>query len=99
MDRTIVTYKVKEGRVEENEALVQAVYAGLEANGHAGIHYGTYKKEDGLTFVHIAAFESEEAREVFNANEAFKAFTAEIGERCDIPPKPENVGHFASYNF
>ena len=99
MDRTIVTYKVKEGRVEENEALIAAVYASLDQMANPDIHYGTYKKEDGLTFVHIAAFSSEEAGKVFNDNPAFKAFTAESRDRCEIPPNPEKVSHVGSYNF
>lgn len=41
MIRVKVTYKVKEGRVEENEELVRAVYDELQAIGDPDVHYAT----------------------------------------------------------
>ena len=47
MIEVMVTYKVKADRVEENERLVRAVYEGLADAGAEGVHYATFRKEDG----------------------------------------------------
>ncbi len=52
MINVIVTYTVKPERVAENERLVRAVYDALREIDDPGVHYGTFKKEDGKTFVH-----------------------------------------------
>ena len=54
MERVIVRYKLKPGRVEENERLVKAVYKELAELDPENFGYSTYKLEDGLSFVHIA---------------------------------------------
>ena len=60
MLRVMVTYTVKADRVEENERLVRAVYAGLDDIGDPDIRYATFKLEDGRTFVHVALYSSAE---------------------------------------
>lgn len=94
-----VTYTVKEGRVEENEALVRAVYDKLREMAAPGIMYGTFKKDDGRTFVHLAFFESPEHQQRFGANPAFQEFQREIGDRCEVPPNAEPLDRLDSYGF
>ena len=64
MINVIVTYTVKQDRVAENEKLVRAVYEELHEIGNPDVHYATFKKEDGRTFVHIAFFPDKEAQAV-----------------------------------
>ena len=99
MISVLVTYKVKQDRVAENEDLVRAVYRELDEIGHPGVHYSTFKKEDGQTFVHMAFFPTAEDQAVLSNSEAFKAFQAGLGERCEIPPDPQPLAHIGSYNF
>ena len=94
-----VTYTVKEGRVSENEALVVAVYDKLREMAAPGIMYGTFKKDDGRTFVHLAFFESPEHQQRFGANPAFQEFQREIADRCEIPPQAEPLDRLDSYGF
>jgi hypothetical protein len=42
--------------------------------------------EDGVSFTHIAIYESDQAREAAAGNDAFQAFVADIGDRCTVPP-------------
>jgi hypothetical protein len=95
----IVTYKVKADRVAENESLVRAVYDGLRQIADPDVHYATFKKEDGCTFVHIALFPSAEKQKVLSESEAFRAFQADLLDRCEVPPQPEPVTPVDSYNF
>ena len=54
MRQVMVRYKVKPDRVEENEALVRAVYEELAAPRPPGCRYATFRLEDGVSFVHVA---------------------------------------------
>lgn len=89
MINVIVTYKVKADRVAENEELVGGVYAGLAELGAPNVHYATFKKEDGQTFVHIAFFSSPEDQAVLSNLPAFQEFQKDIADRCEVPPNPE----------
>ncbi len=95
----MVTYTVKEDRVEENEALVRAVYEELASIGDAGIHYATFRKDDGRTFVHVAFFDGPESREALGKTAAFQAFQSGIEERCEVPPNPEPLHRIGSWNL
>jgi hypothetical protein len=84
MKTVIVRYRVHPDRAAENEALIRAVYEELHANGADGLRYATFKLEDGVSFLHIA--ETEDGHNPLPATKAFKAFQAEISERCEEPP-------------
>ena len=99
MIRVMVTYTVKPDRVEENEGLVRAVYDGLRKIGDPGIHYATFKLDDGKTFVHVALLDSEEKQAVLSGSPAFKAFQAELKDRCEVPPKPQKLTEIGSYQL
>lgn len=99
MINVIVTYTVKPDRVEENETLVHAVYDELRAIGDPDVHYATFRKDDGRTFVHVAFFPSEEKQQVLTQSAAFGAFQAALQDRCEVPPRAEPVAPVDSYNF
>jgi hypothetical protein len=99
MISVLVTYKVKKDRVAENDELIRAVYRELHEIDHRDVHYSTFKKEDGQTFVHIAFFPTPEDQAVLSNSKAFKAFQAGLGERCEIPPDPQPLQWIGSYNF
>jgi len=96
MKKVMVRYKVKKDRVEENEKLVKAVYEQLHQESPKGLRYATFKLADGVSFVHLAVIEGENPL----ANlPAFKAFQAEIKNRCDEPPAPVDITEIGSYGF
>lgn len=99
MIQVMVTYTVKPERVAQNEELVRAVYAGLREIGDPGIHYATFKLQDGKTFVHLALLDSEEKQAVLAGSPAFKAFQAELKDRCEVPPKPQTLTEVGSYQL
>ena len=95
MRQIMVRYKVKPDRVAENEELVRAVYAELHETAPEGLRYATFALEDGVSFVHIAA--TEDGANPLGQVQAFKRFTAEIGERCDEPPVTSALREIGSY--
>jgi len=100
MRQVIVRYKVKPDRVEENEALVRAVYEELDRTGPAGLHYATFRQADGVSFVHISLTEvGGDARHPLSDVEAFARFQEAIGERCDEPPVVTELEEIGSYRM
>jgi len=97
MRQVIVRYKVKPDRVEENERLVRAVYEELDGSDPGGLRYGTFKLDDGVSFVHLAA--SEEGRNPLTDIQAFQEFQRNIEERCDEPPVLTVLEQVGSYRL
>ncbi|MGH9279797.1 MAG: hypothetical protein ACRD12_17075 [Acidimicrobiales bacterium] len=82
----VVRYKTKPERADENQQLIEKVFAELDAMGATGFGYASLRLEDGVSFVHVAV-EEDTAGSVSLADvPAFQAFTAGIADRCDEPP-------------
>ena len=98
MKTVIVRYRVKPDMAAENERLVRAVYAQLQAKKPAGLRYQTHKLPDGVSFVHVASYDGADDSPLPQLS-AFKAFIADIRTRCDEPPVNEAtqmIGFFSS---
>jgi hypothetical protein len=96
MKRTVVVrYQVHHDAAEENQRLVEQVYAELAATDPGGLRYATYRLADGVTFVHVATVAGEE--NPLTSTAAFARFQEGLGERCTEPPSPSSatvVGHY-----
>lgn len=98
METTIVRYKLKPGRVEENEQLVKAVFRELHKESPEGFNYATFKMEDGLSFTHIVVNENSGSTPLTSLP-AFKKFQEGIKDRCDELPLVSHVTEIGSYGF
>ncbi len=99
MKRIMVQYKVKADKVAENQRLVEAVFSSLEQASPPNFRYASFKKEDGVSFVHIVSIEDANGENPLAEMEAFDAFTDEIHERCEIPPEATSLEEVGSYQF
>ena len=97
MRRVMVRYKVKPEQVGANERLVRDVYEELAQLQPDGFHYGTFKLEDGVSFVHVASQDGE--RTPLADVEAFARFQADLRERCDEPPVVTQLDEIGSFRF
>jgi quinol monooxygenase YgiN len=97
MRRVMVRYNVKPDRVQENEALVRAVYAELSRTKPAGLRYATFRLEDGGDFVHVA--ETEDGANPLRDVEAFGRFQANIRDRCEEQPEVSELHEVGSFRF
>jgi hypothetical protein len=97
MRRVMVSYRVKPDRVAENEELIRAVYEELHSSAPQGLRYGTFKRDDGVTFVHIA--EMGQGGNPLAELESFRAFQAGIGERCEEQPASTQLTEVGSFHF
>lgn len=97
MRRVHVRYRVKPDRVAEHETLIRAVFAELAAKPQPGLRYGAYKQPDGVSFVHVAFVEAE--GNPLEQVAAFRAFTANIKERCDEPPVTFQLAEIGAFGL
>ena len=86
MKTTVVHYQVKPERADENQKLIEAVFAELEVAEAEGFTYKVFRLEDGVSFIHVVIEHDVEAPDSLQAVPAFQAFVADIAERCDIAP-------------
>jgi hypothetical protein len=99
MKRVMVRYKVKPGRVAENERYIKSVFEQLKRDSPPGLRYASFKLGDGVSFVHIVSHEGADGRDPLRELPAFKAFTAEIKDRCEDPPVAAELTEVGSYGF
>ncbi|MEO7370728.1 MAG: hypothetical protein ABI949_02365 [Ilumatobacteraceae bacterium] len=87
MSATVVSYQARPERAQENQRLIEGVFAELEAKQPVGFTYKVFRLEDGVSFVHVV-IEHDDVDEPDSLQDvdAFQAFVAGIGERCDVPP-------------
>jgi hypothetical protein len=85
MKTIMVRYKTTETHARANETLVHAVFDELRSRGVEGLRYACYRLADGATFVHIATHNAPD-NHALTTLPAFKAFQAELKERCVEPP-------------
>ena len=96
MGSSMVRYRVKPDRAEENVRLVEAVYAQLARERPEGLRYATFRLPDGVSFLHLV-IETDQPGRILGEIEAFRAFTAEIESRCDEPPVATEITLVGSY--
>jgi len=96
MGSSMIRYKVRPDRADENENLVKAVYDQLARERPEGLHYATFRLPDCVSFMHIV-FETDQPGRILGEVAAFKAFVTDIDDRCDEPPVPTELTLVGSY--
>ena len=99
MKQVMVRYKVKADRAAENESYIARVFEQLKREKPSGLHYASFKLEDGVTFVHIASLEVANGSNPLSELSTFKAFTAGIKDRCEEQPVVLDLKEISSYRF
>lgn len=96
MSTVVVRYTPKPDRADENQRLVEAVFAELAETQPEGLRYTTMRLADG-TFVHVAEVDGEQ--NPLRQSAAFAEFQAEIVERCEPGkgPNPQEATLVGSY--
>jgi hypothetical protein len=86
MKATVVRYQAKRERADENQQLIEAVFAELNEREPEGFTYRVFRLDDGVSFIHVAIEHGTDESGSLQAVPAFQAFVADIADRCDIPP-------------
>ncbi len=98
MSTVVVRYRPKADRADENQQLVEAVFAELADTDPGGVRYATFRLADG-SFLHIADVEADP--NPLGKVAAFAKFQEGIVERCDEGhgPNPQPAELVGSYRF
>ena len=86
MKTIVVRYQAKPGRAEENQRLIEAVFAELNDREPEGFTYKVFRLEDGVSFIHVVIEHDVDEPESLQDVAAFQAFVADIAARCEVPP-------------
>lgn len=87
MATALVQYRVKPEKAEQNQQLIEAVFAELDRRQLEGFTYKVFRLEDGVSFVHVVIEHDEiDHPDSLQALPAFQAFIADIVDRCDVQP-------------
>ena len=97
MGVTVVRYKTKPDRAEENQALIEKVFGELDARGPAGLRYASFRLADGVSFVHVASSETEDKSSPLSQVKAFARFQENIRDRCDEAPVVSELCEIGSF--
>jgi hypothetical protein len=92
----MVRYSTSREHADANAASVRAVFDELRARAPAGLHYASYRLPDGVTFVHVATH-AVEGDNPLTSLPAFKAFQAQLKERCVEAPVVTELSVVDSY--
>ncbi len=100
MRTVIVRYETKPDRADENQRLVEKVYAELAERRPDNFRYITFRLEDGVGFVHMV-IENDDGSNPIPLTEiaAFQEFQREIGDRCSVQPVATGATIVGSHRF
>jgi hypothetical protein len=93
----IVRYRTRPEAADENQRLVEKVFAELDAEDPGGVCYATFRLADGVSFVHVVVHEGD--ADPLGESAAFAAFQQGIADRVTEPPKAEEATLVGSYRF
>jgi hypothetical protein len=98
MSKTVVVqYKTRPDAAEENQRLVEAVYAELAERQPEGFRYATFRLDDGVSFVHVAMVEGD--TDPLGDVAAFKEFVAGVGDRVTDGPHSSPATAVGAYRW
>ena len=98
MKQTLVRYKTKPEKADENVRLIERVFRELKAKAPEGVRYMCLKLNDG-TFVHFATVEGADGPHPITSLDAFRAFQGTIKERCMELPQSGDATIVGSYRM
>ena len=97
MKATVVRYQAKPDWADENQRLIEAVFAQLHEREPKGFTYEVFRLEDGVSFVHVVVEDDVPEPDSLQDVPAFQAFVAEIAHRCDVAPIAMGATRVGSY--
>ena len=96
MKRTLIRYKTRPEATEQNQRLIEDVFAELQLKSPEGIRYMALRIGDG-SFLHFV--ESGDGDNTLPRMDAFRAFLSGVRERCVEPPQPNEATIVGNYRM
>lgn len=92
MSAAVIRYQTKPEAADENQRLIENVFAELATTAPPGLRYSTFRLADGVTFVHVV--DGEGLPELT----AFQEFQRTLGDRLAVSPTREDATVIGSYS-
>jgi hypothetical protein len=100
MRTVVVRYETKPDRADENQRLVEKVFAELAERQPDNFRYASFRLEDGVSFVHVLIETDEGSNPMSLADiPAFAEFQKEIADRCAVQPVAQGAAVVGSHRF
>jgi hypothetical protein len=93
----VVRYEMRPDTAEENQRLVEDVFAELAEKNPEGIRYASFRLADGVSFVHVGMVDDDSPG--LGALVAFQQFQEKFGERAAGKPVASEATMVGSYGF
>jgi len=100
MSKVFVQYRTRNDAADENQALVEKVFAALGEGKPEGLNYTSMRleqEEAGTVFVHIAEISTEDGSNPLAETPAFGEFQAGLPDRVVEPPLARQATLVGSY--
>lgn len=94
----MIRYRTHLDRADENQRLIEAVFAELARVQLEGVRYAAFRLPDA-TFYHLVIPEDDGARAALTGLNAFRAFQTGARERCADPPAASPVHIVGSHRM
>ena len=86
MKANVIRYQTRgPEEAENNQRLIEGVFAELADHKPDGLRYAAFRLADGVSFMHVVV--AEEGDEALTGLASFKEFQREIGDRLAGPPQ------------
>jgi hypothetical protein len=96
MKRTLIRYKTKPETTEQNQRLIEDVFAELQSKSPEGVRYMALRLGDG-SFLHLV--ETGEGENPLLGMDAFRRFQSGVRERCIEPPQLSEATVVGNYRM
>jgi hypothetical protein len=94
----VVQYETKPERADENQALIERVFAELDGRAPDGFSYMSLRLADGVSFIHVVVETAEGAIPLSDVA-AFREFVKDIDARCVEQPAASGAQVVGAYRF
>jgi hypothetical protein len=100
MRTVVVRYETKPDRADENQRLVEKVFAELAERQPENFRYAAFRQEDGVSFVHIVVETGDGSNpRALSDIDAFAEFQKGIADRCAVQPVAQGAQVVGSHRF
>ncbi|MEV8506966.1 hypothetical protein AB0368_19450 [Actinoplanes sp. NPDC051475] len=93
----VVRYEMRPETADENQRLVEDVFAELADKRPEGLRYASFRLADGVTFVHVGI--ADDGNEALSETTAFQTFQKGFADRAASPPVAEAAELLGAYGF
>jgi len=100
MRTIVVRYETKPDRADENQRLVEKVFAELAERRPDNFRYAAFRLEDGVSFIHIVVETGDGSNRIALTDiDAFAEFQKGIADRCAVQPFAQGAALVGSHRF